>query len=86
MSIRKRISKLEMETGVKSGICECKETIKYEIHMQEQIEGNEFTEPEISGKPVPEICPLCKRSIEKQVFILQLVHTRITPPAGRERF
>lgn len=80
MSIKKRISKLEAVTGAKSIFCECKQTIKNEIYRQDLTSNSETPEPQIMSKPVPEICQICKRKIEKSVFIIRFVESSIPKP------
>lgn len=80
MNIRKRISKLETLTGAKSIFCECRQTIKNEIYRQDLTSDGETTEPQIMSDPVPEICPLCKKRVEKEIFIIRFVESNIPKP------
>lgn len=80
MNIKSRINKLEKQTGTKSVFCVCKQTIKNEIYRQDLTSDGETTEPQLMSNPVPDICQLCKRKVEKSVFIIRLVESGIPKP------
>lgn len=71
MNIQGRLKKLETSAG-NPAICRCKNFYS-ETYQQDLTEDTETIEPRLLGEAVPDICPHCQKSIEKQVFILQLV-------------
>lgn len=82
MSIKNRLIKLEAQRGEKSGFCECKQTIKNEIYRQDLTSDGNTTEPQIMSDPVPDVCPLCNRKIEKEMFIIRFVESNLLKPEG----
>jgi len=81
MNIKSRINKLEELTCAKSRFCGCRETNKRETYFQELTSDFvEKNEPRLTGEAVPEVCPVCKRKIEKKVIIIQGVESKIPKP------
>lgn len=72
MNIKNRITSLEKKTGTE-GFCNCKGTLKTEIYTQDLTEDSADREKHLIGEPVPETCEMCRKLINKQASIIQLV-------------
>lgn len=53
-------------------MCECVSQIRYEIFRADLSEDSDSSEPVINGEPVPDICPDCRKPVEKRQIIFQL--------------
>ena len=73
MRLKQRIEKLEEKIiNVNGGFCDCPGVPKYEIRQADLSINSNTTESILTGSPVPDICPECRRPINKHVIILQL--------------
>lgn len=70
MNLRNRLKKLE-RAGDDSTVCECYPQRNVEIYFADLSKKSNTSEPVLSGEPVPDICPDCRKPIEKQQIIIQ---------------
>ncbi len=72
MNLKNRLKKLERITD-DSTVCECFPQRNTETYMLDLGEDAPLdSQPVLSGKPVPDVCPDCRKPIEKRKIILQL--------------
>jgi hypothetical protein len=69
MNYRQRIMRLTNKAG---GFCNCKQTVKTETYIRDLTSDSDNPELRLLGRAVPDICPDCKRPIEKEVSTFQL--------------
>jgi hypothetical protein len=81
MSLKNRLKKLEIQTGVNSKICECYQQRNVEIYQADLTEDSDSSEPVLIGESIPKACLNCRKQIEKQQIILQ-----ICDQSTKERF
>jgi len=72
MNIKSRLDKLSSEVIGDSSVCVCYPQ-KFEVYTQDLGEDAEHNEPVLSGKPTPDVCPVCRKPNEKNSIIVQLV-------------
>jgi hypothetical protein len=70
-AIKNRLRKLE-KAGDNSTVCACYPQIRVEVYQADLSEDSDTSEPVLTGEPVPNICPVCRKPIEKRKIILQL--------------
>ncbi len=70
MNILNRLKKLETVTD-DSTVCACYPQY-IETYIQDLGEDAEHNEPVLTSKPIPEICPNCRKIVEKNKIIVQL--------------
>jgi len=72
MSIKTRLNKLQSRIiGNDSGVCACYPQKRFEVWYADLSEDSESSEPEINGEPLPDICPNCRKTVEKNKIIVQ---------------
>ncbi len=73
MNLRNRLKKLEHSVIDDSTVCACFPQRDTEIQIRDLGEDAPLdSQPVLSGEPVPDVCPDCRRPIEKRKIILQL--------------
>ena len=72
MNIKTRLKKLETVIDPPS-VCVCYPQARYEVYLQDLGEDAESNDPVLSGEPVPDVCPDCRKQIEKNSITVQLV-------------
>lgn len=72
MNIKNRLKKLETIIDP-STVCVCSPQARYEVYLQDLGEDAESDDPVLSGEPVPDVCPACRKRIEKKNITVQLV-------------
>jgi hypothetical protein len=73
MSIKNRLHKLELTMRTGGAFCVCRDAIN-NVEMWQadlSLESNS-SEPHLTGESVPDVCPACRKPIEKRKIILQL--------------
>ncbi len=70
MNIKTRIKKLEKATNA-GGFCACGQ-LHTEIYLQNLGENATTNEPILSGEPVPDVCPDCRKPTEKNKITVQI--------------
>jgi hypothetical protein len=73
MNLKRRITKLEKATN-SDGLCACDFVKRTEMFLQDLREDAEMNEPMLSGESVPDVCPQCRKPIDKQQIIIQLCY------------
>ena len=73
MNLKTRIAKIEKAIAPGNGFCQCRDVRKKEIWFADLSAESDTTEPSFEGQPVPDTCEKCRRPIEKQIIVLQLV-------------
>lgn len=73
MNLRNRIKKLEHSVIDDSTVCACYPQKVTEIQIQDLSEDAPLdSQPVLRSNPLPDVCPNCRKPIEKQKIILQL--------------
>jgi hypothetical protein len=63
--------KLETDINLKSKTCRCLAQIKTELYKADLSESSKTDEPVLISEPLPDICPNCRKFINKQQIVLQ---------------
>lgn len=71
MNIKNRLKKLEKTTDG-ANVCECPNVRRYEWLMADLSEDSDTSELFQDSEPIPDVCPNCRKPIEKRQIILQL--------------
>lgn len=72
MNIKSRLKKLETVTD-SSTVCACYPQ-RYETFSQDLGEDAPLdSQPILTSKPVPDICPVCRKPTEKNSIVVQFV-------------
>jgi hypothetical protein len=71
MNILKRLRRLEAEKGVNSEYCKCLPQTRFEIYRADLSEASDSSEPVLQSEPLPDICPDCRKTVEKRQIIFQ---------------
>lgn len=72
MNIRNRLRKLETEVIDDSTVCACYPQVRTELWIADLGEDSNTSEPKFNGEPVPDICPDCGKTVEKNKITIQL--------------
>ncbi len=72
MNILTRLKKLEKGMLNNSTFCVCYPQIRTEVYLADLSEDSESREPVLSGKPVPDVCPNCRKPTEKNQITVQI--------------
>ena len=72
MNILNRLKKLETAIDP-SSVCVCYPQVRCEVYLQDLGEDAASNDPVLSGEPVPDVCPDCRKRIEKNSITVQLV-------------
>ncbi len=70
-AIKNRLKKLETANG-NGELCACYPQ-HIEIYIQDLREDARTSDPVLTSKPIPEICPDCNKPTEKNSITVQLV-------------
>jgi hypothetical protein len=71
MNLRNRLKKLENVVIDDSAFCDCRPRKVFEIYKANLSEDSNSSEPVLTSEPVPDICPDCRKPIEKTQIIFQ---------------
>lgn len=71
MNILSRLKKLENKIIDTSTVCGCVPQRNAEIYKADLSEDSNSSEPILWSEPVPDVCPDCRKPIEKQKIIIQ---------------
>lgn len=70
------MKKLENAVIDDSTVCGCRPQTIFEIYRTDLSEDSNSSEPVLTSRQAPDVCPDCRKPIEKQVIIIQGVdHT-----------
>ncbi len=73
MNLKSRLKKLEHSVIDDSTVCACypqRNTETYTLDLGEDAPLD--SQPVLTGEPVPDVCPDCRKPIEKRKIIIQL--------------
>jgi hypothetical protein len=64
---------METAKGIDAEVCYCRpQKEREEIYWQDLTSDSADTNKQLSGRPVPDICPTCHKPIEKQITVIQI--------------
>ncbi len=72
MNIKSRIKKIESVMNNGGNLCLCPDTNRYELWRADLSAKSATGEARLQSAEVPDVCPQCRKPIEKQKFILRL--------------
>jgi hypothetical protein len=73
MNLKSRLKKLEHSVIDDSTVCACYPQRNTETYTRDLGEDAPLdSQPVLSGEPVPDVCPDCRKPIEKHKIIIQL--------------
>ena len=72
MSIKTRLKRIEAAIDP-SSVCVCYPKVRYEVYLQDLGEDAVSNDPVLSGEPVPDVCPDCRKRNAKKSITVQLV-------------